>query len=202
MDEGMCAMIDDRQQAGKKSSEAIRAEVKSFMEKPSPRVVTKEMYRLARNPLGGFFVFMGGLVIAEMVFMTILFAMLDKIGKPIAFSIFMGSSLAIGIGMIGWGRYIRQEILNVLSMGRQTKGRVLKVKSLGSRINERTFYRVWAEWIDQNGVWIMGKDTIDNFSLDFFLEARDSRQEIDVIYAPGIKKVILPMKLAFGGRLD
>jgi hypothetical protein len=195
-------MFEKRQQMGKESSEAIRVIAKDFFERPSPRVVTQEMYRLARNPLCGFFVFMGCLVIAQTAAMTIFFAMLGKIGNPIVFYIFMGSSLAVGIGMIGWGRYIRREILNVLSMGRQTKGCVVKVKSLASRINERTFYRVWVEWIDQNGGRIMGKDTIDNFSLDYFLDARDSRQEIDVIYVPGVKKVILPMKLTFGGRLD
>jgi hypothetical protein len=200
--EGMWAMFDDRQQIGQKRSEAILARIKSFMEKPSPRIVPDEIYRLARNPLSFLFGLIGGLAITQATMMTIGFALAGKIGNPIPFFIAMGSCLIAGICMTGLGWHIRQEIKNVLAKGRTTHGKVLKVKSLASRVNERTFYRVWVEFTDPSGKRIMGKDTIDNFSLNFFIDARDSQQEVEVIYIPGVKKVILPMKLAFGGRLD
>ena len=105
-------------------------------------------------------------------------------------------------GLLGWSWHVRREIKSILALGYLTKGKVLRVKPLPARINERTFFRVWVEFVEPNGTHIMGRDTIDNWATDFFVKARDNEEEVDVIKVPGVKRVILPMKLALGCRFD
>ena len=83
----------EKQQMKSTPSIARQTVIQEFMAKPSPRYVSDEVYRLAKNPIGFFLGMMGVLAIAQVSIMTIGFTLAHKITSPIAFFICMG---------IGW----------------------------------------------------------------------------------------------------
>ena len=90
-----------------------------------------------------------------------------------------------------------------LSGGHLYRGKVVAVKPLPAWINGRTFFSASVEFEGPGGGRIRGKDTIDNWCSEYFLMARDTGEEVEVIYAPNsIGKVLLPMKMAIGNRYD
>lgn len=172
--------------------------VRNFMEEPAPRRVPSDIWRQARNPIARFLLVMAiclGIFEAIMIVAT---------APPDRQKLLLWAALAaIPVFMALIAYYWLAITRKVLSTGRLYKGKILRVSPLPARINGRWFFSVAVEFDGPGGAKIRGKDTIDNWSSEYFLMARDSAELVDVIYAPNpIGKALLPMKIALGNRYD
>ncbi|HUW60270.1 MAG TPA: hypothetical protein VMZ06_04615 [Candidatus Bathyarchaeia archaeon] len=177
---------------------AMLDQVRKMMEKPAPRQVPSEVWRRARSAIALFLLLMGGGFTA---FSAVMISVADPPDSRqyLLLSLLMLSPLVMAL--VGLHSLIVTR--KVLSRGRLHKGRVVAVRPLPARINGRTFFSAAVEFEGPGGGRIRGKDTIDNWSSEYFLMARDAGEDVEVIYAPNsIGKVLLPMKMAIGNRYD
>jgi hypothetical protein len=177
---------------------AILARLKSMMDEPAPRRVPPEVWRRARSPIALFLLITG---IGFTIFAAFMFFVVDPPGE--GESHLLASIMGFPLAMALVGLHRLAVTRKALSMGRLYKGRVIAIKPLASRINGRTFFSAGVEFDGPGGAKTRGKDTIDNWCSEYFLMARDTGEEVEVIYAPNpIGKVLLPMKIAIGNRYD
>ena len=105
--------------------------------------------------------------------------------------------------MIVWGIAARRRTWKILSTGHLCNGRVLKVVPLPARINSRTFFRVQVALDASDMATATATDTVDNWAVEYFLDARDRQESVDVVYSSHVPhRVILPMKIAITRRFD
>lgn len=91
----------------------------------------------------------------------------------------------------------------ILSNGIVVKGLVRVVSHLPAHINGRTFCTVKVEVPHPGGATVIAKDTVDNFTFDYFLDAQDHQTEIDVLYYPKFPhRVLLLKKIELTRRFD
>lgn len=177
---------------------AMLGRVRTMMAEPAPRRVPAEVWRRARSAIALFLLLMGGGFMIFAAFMVFVVDPPDS-GQYLLLSLLMLSPLVMAL--VGLHSLIVTR--KVLSRGRLYKGRMVAVRPLPARINGRTFFSASVEFEGPGGGKIRGKDTIDNWSSEYFLMARDTGEDVEVIYAPNsIGKVLLPMKIAIGNRYD
>ena len=176
---------------------AMLDQVRKMMQQPAPRRVPPEVWRRARSPIARFLLVMG-------IFFTAFGALMTLVDTPEpALLPVIGLSAALPLVAALVALYRLAITRKVLSTGHLYNGKVLTVKPLPARINGRTFFSAAVEFEGPGGARIRGKDTIDNWCSEYFLNARDTGEDVEVIYAPNpIGKVLLPMKIAIGNRYD
>jgi len=176
---------------------AMLGRIRKMMEEPAPRRVPPEVWQRARSPIAMFLLGMGIFFAAfAMVMVVVLRA--DRAQWPLLAAV---AWLPLAVALISL--YSLVVTRKTLSGGHLYKGKVVAVKPLPAWINGRTFFSASVEFEGPGGGRIRGKDTIDNWCSEYFLMARDTGEEVEVIYAPNsIGKVLLPMKMAIGNRYD
>jgi hypothetical protein len=177
---------------------AMLERVRRMMDKPAPRRVPPDVWRRARSPIGLFLLFMG---IGFAIFAATMFLVIDPPGE--GESRLLALIAGFPVAMALFGLYSLAVTRKVLSTGRLCKGKVVGVKSLPAHINGRMFYSAAVEFDGPGGARMRGKDTIDNWCSEYFMTARDTGEDVEVIHAPNpTGKVLLPMKIAIGNRYD
>ncbi|MCX5770209.1 MAG: hypothetical protein NTZ09_08060 [Candidatus Hydrogenedentes bacterium] len=177
---------------------AMLGRISQMMDQPAPRRVPSEIWRRARSPIALFLLLMG---VGFTIFIAIMFSVVDppKEGESRLPALIVVAPLAVAI--VGLHRLAVTR--KVLSRGRLYKGKVVALKPLPAWINGRTFFSAAVEFEGPAGAKMRGKDTIDDWCSEYFLMARDTGEDVEVIYAPNsIGKALLPMKIAIGNRYD
>jgi len=175
----------------------MMGKLREMMEKAPPRPVPADISGHAASPIALFLGLLGVLMLLLCAALVI-FMQEWTTSARISLSIV----LVAGVGLIAWCLYVRKHLMAILVSGRLCRGRVVRVVPLPTRINGRWFFRVYVELSAPDGTEVTGKDTVDNWALEYFLWARECEQDIDVIYHPNaFGRVILPMKVALAHRL-
>jgi hypothetical protein len=169
---------------------------------PAPRSIPSGISHAAISPIANFLILLGILTVilgAGLCLMVVL-----RQGRtPLAAWLAPGL-LAVGsLGLMVWGLASRQRTIRLLSTGILCPGYVRAVSPLPARINGRWFFRVRVDVHLPNGTTVRGKDTVDNWAVEYFLDARDRQKEINVLYSADVPHaVILPTRIAITRRFD
>lgn len=193
-------MKENLQSLEKDNKRAIemQGKLREIMERLPPRNIPNDVRKIADSPIASFLGFMGILMIVLCVILVVFKSNWNR-----AASIAVGVEIVSSVALITWSLYVKKQTTALLKFGRMYNGKVLRVEPLPARINGRTFYRVYVEFTGPDGKRIIGKSTVDNWSVGYFLLARDHGEDVDVIYYPvAFNKVILPMQLASAHRFD
>ena len=173
-----------------------------FLRTPAPRSVPRRIARSAMNPIASFFILLG-------IIMIILFVGLGLMGvlqgrtHHLAGWLTLGLLMMASLILIVSGKASRRRTVRLLSRGTVYKGRIRAVSPLPARVNGRTFFRVRADVHLPDGVTVTATDTVDNWAVEYFLDARDQQKEVDVLFLSDTPhRVILPARIAVTRRFD
>lgn len=169
---------------------------------PAPRSIPRSIARAAVSPIANFFILIG-------ILMTVLFIGLSLMGVLQGRTHHLARWLVLGLLMMAWliliviGQASRRRTVRLLSRGTLHKGRIRTVSPLPARVSGRWFFRVRAEVHLPDGTTVVAKDTIDNWVVEYFLDARDQQKEVDVLFSSDTPhRVILPARIAITRRFD
>jgi hypothetical protein len=181
----------------------MQAMIDALIRIPGPRDVPSDVLRQAMSPiarfLAWFMVMMSVFVIAQSAIMTFFLRHRVSLWSRISLVVLLVPILGIAV----WATRSKRQSRAIMIWGEKLQGRVLKVHPLPARINGRSLFRVVVGFTDANGTGRVGRDTVDTWSVEYFLGARDDEQDVDIIYYPGVpKRVILPRRIALERRLD
>jgi hypothetical protein len=110
--------------------------------------------------------------------------------------------LIVGVALIVVSVRGYRATRGLLSHGQIVRGRIARVSALPMKINARMFFRVCVEYVDAQGRRVVGKDTVDNLSVERFVQLRESQQEIEVLALPKCSRVMCLLRLAAELKLD
>ena len=202
---------DEQKQALSRAADAELERVLQLLRAPAPRVVDDALVRASRSSIATFLMYMGlGFTFFFLVQVGVVGWLVRSIDAvPLIVGLIPVLMLAATVGMFVYGLRSRRRTARLLSEGTLCKGRVAAVSPLSARINGRTFFRVRVEIQPPSGAAATAAgattaaDTVDNYAVEFFLNARDQQKEVDVLHTPDVPKVvILPAKIAFTRRFD
>jgi hypothetical protein len=169
---------------------------------PAPRSIPRSIARAARSPIAGLFILLG-------IIMTILCMGLGLMGvlqgrtHHLARWLTLGLLMLASLILIVMGQASRRRTVRLLSRGTLYKGRIRAVSPLPARVSGRWFFRVRADVHLPDGGTVMATDTIDNWVVEYFLDARDQHKEVDVLFSSETPhRVILPARIAVTRRFD
>jgi len=171
---------------------------------PAPRVVSNNITKAAMSPIATILTILG--FILSIVFLVQGIVMGLVFGRAVVMLFLVPIQCPL-LAMLAWGIWSRRRTARLLSEGTLCKGRVITVSPMPARINGRTFFRVRVE--ARRGAaataadTVTATDSVDNWAVEYFLNARDRQEDVDVLYADNMPHtVILPAKLAFTRRFD
>lgn len=183
-----------------------------FLKDPAPRKVPQQF--IYTNPLAKLFIILGAILVVVELGMCILFIVLFHMGlmstrgmdgAPVNPAIlFLPAYLAIFPAVILiMGLMNRKKDFKYLQNGILDKGIVLTVKPLPARMNDRTFFLVKVSHNTGRDQGLIAKGFIDNYTVDYFLEARDNKTPIDILSLPSkANRVLLVHKIEIMKRFD
>ena len=183
-----------------RTQEAELERIMMLLRAPAPRVVDADIAKAAISPIANFLILMWALQTLLGLMLGITFACLFD-GRYILIALIlpavMSPSLVLGLRS-------RRRTVRLLANGTLCKGRVLAVSPLPARINHRTFFRVRVEVRPPDGgPAITAADTVDNWAVEYFLDARDQQNDVDVLHAADVPyTVVFPARLAATRRFD
>ncbi len=169
---------------------------------PAPRSIPRSIARAAINPITGLLIILG-------IMMAVL-----SIGSGLMVVVRQGSThltiwlapallMMASLILIVLGQASRRRTVRLLSRGTLYKGRIRAVSPLPARVSGRWFFRVRADVHLPDGTTVVAKDTIDNWVVEYFLDARDQQKEVDVLFSSDTPhRVILPARIAVTRRFD
>lgn len=157
------------------------------------------------------FILLGSILTATMIGMAVLFGVLYHSGllhtrgmggkevSPAFFLIFIPIVIP-QLLLLLYGIIIYKKKCKILIYGKLNKATVISVKPLPARINDKTFYSVKVKLANMDGS-IIG-DCINNYSVDYFIEARDNHKPVDILTLPNMRKGILLYNMLSTKRFD
>lgn len=176
---------------------AMLGRIKSLMDEPAPRRIPPDIWRNARSPIAIFLFWFG---LAMSVALGGLIWVVVVADAPAVWVVVFAAECPVVCLM---GLYSLMATRTVLRNGRLCRGKIVAVSPLPAHINGRTFFSVTLEFEGPGGQKLRGKDTADNWSSEYLLNARDTGEVVDVICAPNLLgKALLSMKIALGNRYD
>ena len=168
---------------------------------PAPRSIASSITRSAISPIANFLILLGILLAGLSTGLGIMALRLGG-ARPVVW-LALGLEAMASLGLIAWGAASRGRTARLLSTGTLCQGRVLAVSPLPARVNGRSFFRVRADVRHPDGTTATGTDTVDNWAVEYFLDARDQQKEIDVLYSADTPHtVIFPARIANTRRFD
>ena len=169
---------------------------------PAPRSIPRSIARSAISPITGLLIILG-IMMAILSIGFGLMAVLQGRTHHLAGWLVRGLLMMASLILIVLGQASRRRTVRLLSRGTLYKGRIRAVSPLPARVNGRWFFRVRTEVHLPDGVTVMAKDTVDNWAVEYFLDARDQRKEVDVLFSSDTPhRVILPARIAVTRRFD
>jgi hypothetical protein len=169
---------------------------------PAPRSIPRRIARSAMNPIAGLFILLG-------IIMTILsiglglMRVLQGRTHRLAGWLILGLLLMASLILVVLGKVSHRRTARLLSRGTLYKGCIRAVSSLPARVNGRWFFRVRADVHLPDGVTVTARDTVDNWAVEYFLDARDQQKEVDVLFSSDTPhRVVLPARIAVTRRFD
>ena len=168
------------------SPQVVEAELErivTLFRGPAPRVVDAAVRRASISSIANVLILMGVIQAFLGLVMGTVFGCL--FGG--AFALLGLFPLMITVPFLAFGLHSRRRTVRILSEGTLCKGRVTAVSPLPARINGRTFFRVRVEVRHAaDGVAVTAADTVDNWAVEYFLNARDQQKDVDVLYTPAV----------------
>jgi len=172
--------------------------LKGFTQQTPPRTVPPDVYRRARSPIALFLAIIESLS-ALVLALSFALGVVNAIPVAFVFAIVLFPTLVVALGAL----YSLAVTRRLLAEGKLYEGKVVAVKPIPARINARTFFAVTLEFEGPGGAKTKAKDTVDNFASEYFVNARDKDEQVELLYAPNMMgKALLPMKMAIGNRYD
>ena len=109
----------------------------------------------------------------------------------------------IPLFLLMYGIINRKKSVKYLTNGDLAKGLVLSVKPLGARINGCTFFEVKVQHSIAENENLVATDVVDNWAMEYFIDARDNKTMVDVLFLSDTpKKVLLIHKIATIKQFD
>ena len=178
----------------------------AFLKESKPRRVPSQFIR--PNPIAGKFiaagvVFITMLICLTFVILNILHTRSSRGQSASPYVLFVpGIMLPIPLLSLLYGLSTRKKSVNYLANGDLAKGLVLSVKPLGVRtMDGNTFFEVKVKYNTAENDNLVAKDVIDIWAMEYFLDARDNKTMVDLVFLSGIpKKVLLIRKIVMTGR--
>lgn len=167
-------------------------DLQNFYKQSPPRDIDKRDFSNS-SPLAKLLIILGTSLSAAMLLVGPAIALtgdrISLVSLLILACIFMATALLALTGILSYkkaGKLLRSGLLS--------KGTILSVKALPARLNEKSFYKVKIKVADTTNRSTL-TDTVDNYALDYFLDARDCQTPVDVLVLPGIARGLLLYKL-------
>jgi hypothetical protein len=185
------------------SSRTVESEqVLEFLHTPAPRSVSRSIAKSAISPIANLLIILG----IAMAALSIGLGLMEIIRQGSAYlTIWLvpGLLMMASLILIALGQASRRRTVRLLSRGILCKGHIRAVSPLPARVNGRSFFRVLIDVHLPDGITVKAKDTIDNWAVEYFLDARDQQKEVDVLFSSDTPNtVILPVRIAISRRFD
>jgi hypothetical protein len=178
-----------------------------FLKESKPRKVPSQF--VYSNPIAGLFIILGAIFSTMLICMAVVFGVLQQtqgcFGTTASpyISFLTAVMSIIPLFLLIYGIINRKKCVKYLANGDLAKGLVLSVKPLGARINSRTFFDVKVRYSTAENENLVATDVVDNWAMEYFLNARDNKTMVDVLFLPGTpKKVLLIYKIVTIKQFD
>jgi hypothetical protein len=177
-----------------------------FLKESKPRKVPGQF--VYSNPIAGLFIILGAIFTTMLICMAIVFEVLQTQGffgqTSSPYIPFLPAMMSIiPLFLLVHGIINRKKCVKYLANGDLAKGLVLSVKPLCARINSRTFFDVKVRYSTAENENLVATDVVDNWAMEYFLDARDNKTMVDVLFLSGTpKKVLLIYKIVTIKQFD
>ena len=185
-------------------SRALESEqrILELLRTPAPRSIPRSIARSAISPIASLLILLGIIMTILSIGMGLMAVMLR--GSPhLTIWLAPGLIMMASLILIVLGQASRRRTVRLLSRGTLYKGCIRAVSPLPARVNGRWFFRVRTDVHLPDGVTVMATDTVDNWAVEYFLDARDQQKEVDLLFSSDTPhSVILPARIAITRRFD
>ena len=167
--------------------------IRELVAQPPPRIVPKDIFKYSRNPIAV------RLILYSLIGVVIHISMIVFTNQTVNWKFISIPYFALACGII-WAILSLRKVKLILAWGELYEGEVIRLRSLPIRKrleDSRAFFLVTVKFNDRYGTERNARDVIDNYSFQYFLDARNEGEKVELIFTPrAARNVILPMKTA------
>ena len=187
--------------------ESLYQNLLTFLKESKPRKAPNQF--VYSNPIAGLFIILGAIFTTMLICMTVVFEVLQQAqcffgATASPYMPFLPAMMSIiPLFLLIYGIINRKRCVKYLMNGDLARGLVLSVKPLAVKINSRTFFEVKVRYSIAENDNLVATDVVDNWAMEYFLNARDSKTMVDILFLSDTpKKVLLIHKIATIKQFD
>jgi len=170
------------------------------LRQPKPRSVPKRFEYT--EPLATLFLALGTVFVVILLLLFSVGARSVGAGQSLIERVLNTTYLAVPFAFLVYGLMNRKVCRKYFAHGDVVKGKVVSIRTTGAKMNGRRFFRVGVEFQARDGTH-RAYDIVDDFSMEYFTDARDHDAEVDFLFLPSSpRKVLLIHKIATARRFD